>query len=233
MPDENSTTLNPAETQGLGLEAGAAILQKLCKVLGTAIKSQAFGRPEFAKEIQEANKLAGQVDWPALKSAIETEAKASREQNDANLQMRREKLHQTALAAKCAASMGAQSDRVDIFRIEYAGALSVITLGGVEVERSKEADGEKLLAHIRSLRASLEKTPFSREGFFRALKAAHASCRRSGLFGDEFVPVRELHREILLERARASDRFRRNPDPKCIEPYPMHYFPEFALTFIH
>lgn len=135
MPDENNATPNPAEAHGPGLETGAATLQKLCKILGTAIKSRAFGKPEFAKEIQEASKLASQIDWAALKSAIDTEAKASREQNDANLQVRREKLQQAALAAKIPASMGAQSDRVDIFRIEYVGALAVITLGGVEVER--------------------------------------------------------------------------------------------------
>lgn len=232
MPDDNNAAPNPARAQSPDLEAGAATLQKLCKILGTAIKSRAFGKPEFAKEIQEASKLAGQVDWAALKSAIDTEAKASREQNDANLQVRREKLQQTALAAKIPASMGAQADRIDIFRIEYVGALAVITLGGVEVERSKESDGEKLFAHLRSLRASLEKTPFSREGFFRVLKAAHANCRISGSFSDEFVPVRDLHREILLERARASDRFRKNPDPKCIEPYPMHHFVFDLARFI-
>src|SRR5581483_5519451 len=224
MPDENNAIPNSAQAPGQGLEAGAATLQKLCKILGTAIKSRAFGRPEFAREIQEASKLAEQMDWASLKSAIDSEAKVSREQNDANLQVRREKLQQTALAANIPASMGAQTDRVDIFRIEYVGAQAVITLGGVEVERSKESDGEKLFAHLRNLRSSLEKTPFSREGFFRALKAAHASCRMSGSFGDEFVQVRELHREILFARARASDRFRKNPDPKCIEPYPMHYF---------
>lgn len=54
----------------------------------------------------------------------------------------------------------------------------------------------------------------------------------SGGFSDEFVPVRELHREILFERARASDRFRKNPDPKSIEPYPMHYFVFDLARFI-
>src|SRR5205823_8731136 len=108
--DENAPLANSPEVKDAGLEAGAATLQKLCKVLGTAIKSRAFGKPEFAREIQEASKLAGQLDWAALKSAIESDAKASREQNDANLQVRREKLQQTALAAKVPAVMGAQAD---------------------------------------------------------------------------------------------------------------------------
>jgi hypothetical protein len=232
MSDENNAASNPGEGHGSGLEAGAATLQKLCKVLGTAIKSRAFGKPQFAKEIQEASKLAAQVDWAGLKRAIDAEAKTSREQSDANLQVRREKLQQAAQAAKVPAAMGSQTDRVDIFRIEYMGALAIITLGGVEVEKSKESDGEKLFAHLLNLRASLEKTSFSREGFFRVLKAAHASCRMSGSFSDEFVPVRELHREILFERARGSDRFRKNPDPKSIEPYPMHYFVFDLARFI-
>src|ERR1043166_8604141 len=79
MPDENAPLRNSPEVKDSGLEAGAATLQKLCKVLGTAIKSRAFGKPEFGREIQEASKLAGQVDWVALKSAIESEAKACRE----------------------------------------------------------------------------------------------------------------------------------------------------------
>lgn len=232
MSDENTAISNGSDANGAGLESGAATLQKLCKVLGTAIKSRAFGKPEFAKEIQEASRLAGQFDWATLKTAIEIEAKASREQNEANLQMRRERLHQAALVANVPAVMGAQTDRIDIFRIEYVGALAAITLGGVELERSKESDGDKLFTHIRNLRASLEKTPFSREGFFRVLKAAHTSCRISGPFSDEFVPVRDLHREILFERARASDRFRKNPDPKSIEPYPMHYFVFDLARFI-
>lgn len=232
MPDENNPSPDAAGQKAQDLEAGAATLQKLCKILGTAIKSRAFGKPQYAKEIQEASKLAAQVDWATLKSAIDAEAKSSREQNDANLQVRREKLQQAALAAKVPAAMGTQADRVDIFRIEYVGALAVITLGGVEVEKSKESDGEKLFAHLRHLRALLEKTPFNREGFFRVLKAAHASCRMSGTVTDEFVPVRELHREILFERARASDRFRKNPDPKSIEPYPMHYFVFDLARFI-
>lgn len=232
MPDETNATPSPGEAKASSLEAEAAVLQKLSKILGTAIKSRAFGKPGFAKEIQEASKLAAQIDWPGLKAAIDAEAKASREQNDANLQVRREKLQRAALAANIPAAMIGQADRIDIFRVEYVGALAVITLGGVEVERSKESDGENLLAHIRNLRASLEKTPFSREAFFRVLKAAHASCRMSGSFSDEFVPVRELHREILFERARASDRFRKNPDPKSIEPYPMHYFVFDLARFI-
>ena len=111
MSNDQKQPTSTVET-GVPLEAGAAALQKLCKVLGTAIKSRAFERPEFAKQIEEASKLANQVDWVALKAAIDAEAKAYRQKNDANLQVRREKFQQAALAAKVPAAMGAQADRV-------------------------------------------------------------------------------------------------------------------------
>jgi len=224
MSDERTAAINTADAKNAGLEASSALLQKFAKSVGTAVKSRAFGKPDFAKHIEEASKLAGQIDWDALKSAIETAAKAGRELDDANLQARREKLNQAALAAKIPAAMLAQADRIDIFRIEYEGSTAVINLGGVVAERSKESNGEKLCEHIRHLRAVLEKAPFNREGFFKVLKAAHVICRRSGTFSDDFVPIRDLHREILLERARCSDRFRKNPDPRSIEPYPLHQF---------
>ena len=44
------------------------------------------------------------------------------------------------------------------------------------------------------------------------------------VFWDEFVPVRDLHREMLLERARVSERFRKTGEAKNIEPYPLAQF---------
>jgi hypothetical protein len=232
MADDKAVAKNATEVKGMGLEASVAILQKLGKSLGAAVKSRALGKPDFGKQIEEAYKLAGQFDWAALKATIETEAKAVREQQDANLQARREKLHHAAVTANVPASMGAQADRLDIFRIEYEGSVADISLGGATVERLKEVDGDKLFARIRHLRAILEKNPFLRDEFFRMLKAAHVSCLRSGTFSDGFVPIRELHREILFERARSSDRFRKNPDPRSIEPYPLHQFVFDLARFI-
>ena len=109
--------------------------------------------------------------------------------------------------------MGARSDRVDVFRIDYEGSVAVVTFGGVMVERLKESDGEKIFTHVHQLRAKQEQSPFNREAFFKQLKVAYANCRRSESSGDDFIPVRELHREVILERARRSDTFRRNPEP--------------------
>src|SRR5712692_185759 len=100
MPDEKVETKKTAETRLTGLDADASALQKLGKVLGAAVKSRAFGRPDFAKQIREASKLAAQINWPEVKENIEKEASAVRAMGEANLLGRREKLLQSASAAQ-------------------------------------------------------------------------------------------------------------------------------------
>lgn len=224
MPDEKPEAKKTTETHLTGLDADASALQKLSKVLGAAVKSRAFGKPTFAKQIEEASKLAGQINWAEVKGNIEREASAVREKDEANLRGRREKLHQAAHAEKWPAQMGAQFDRIDIFQVEYEGVTAVVKLGGVVCERVKEGDGEKLFARLQQLRSTLEKTPFERESFFKVLKGAHTVCRRAIAGGDEFVPVRDLHREMVLERARNSERFRKSAEPKNIDPYSLPQF---------
>lgn len=224
MADDNTPTHRTPERQLPGLDADASLLNKLAKALAAAVKSRAFERPEYAKQIEEASKLAGQINWNDVKANIDREASVVRERNEANLTSRREKLLQAASAAQWAAQQGSQIDLIDIFQVVYEGAIVVVKLGGVPLERIQETDGEKVFARIRQLRTGLDQNPFHRESFFKLLKAAHAICRRTQLGGDEFVPVRELHREMVLERARSSDLFRKNADLKNIDPYPLTQF---------
>jgi hypothetical protein len=206
-----------------GLDADANVVQRLGKVLVAAAKSRAFGRPEYAKQIEEASRLANQVDWAALKGNIEREAGEFRERVETNLRSRREKLHQAASAAQWHAQMGSQYDRIDIFQVEYEGATAVVKLGGVPYERVKEVDGEKLFARLTELKGALEKAPFRREGFFQQLRGAYSTCLRGGR-SDEFVSVRELHREMVLERARGGEQFRKSGNAKHIEAYGLPQF---------
>lgn len=224
MADDKADTSGTTGMQYPGLEADASILGKLGKTLAAAVKSRAFGRPEFAKQIEEASKLAGQINWNEVKANIDREASAVRTRNEANLSSRREKLLQAASAAKWPGQMGDQLDRVDIFQVQYEGAMAVIRLGGVVLERVNESDGEKLFARLQQLRASLEQTPYLRESFFKMLRDAHTICRFASGGGDEFVPVGELHREMVLEHARHSERFRKSAEPKNIEPYSLPQF---------
>ena len=224
MPDENTETMKTGEMKLPGLEADASALQKLGKLLVAAAKSRAFGRPEYAKQIEEASKLAGQIQWPEVKANIDREASVVRERNEANLSSRREHLLQAAIASKWTLQQGSQFDLIDIFHVFYEGGSVVVKLGGVLLERIHETDGEKVFARLKHLRTGLDQTPFNREGFFNLLKGAHAICRRAQPGGEEFVPVREMHREMILERVRSSDLFRKSGELKNIVPYPLPQF---------
>ena len=224
MADGNLDAQKAAEARPTGLDADANAVQRLGKLLVAAVKSRAFGRPDYAKQIEEASRLANQIDWAALKSTIARQAAEVREREETSLRSRREKLHQAAGAAQWHAQMWSQYDRIDIFQVEYQGTAAVVKLGGVPCERVNEVEGEKLFASLRQLKAAFQQVPFQRETFFRQLRGAYATCRRAGGAGDEFVLVRELHREMVLERARDSERFRKSGEAKTIEDYSLPQF---------
>jgi hypothetical protein len=224
MADDKTTSGKTAELMFPGWENDARLIGKLAKVLSAAVKSKAIGKPDFAKQIEEANRLAAQVNWAEVRGNIEREAKGERERSEANLGSRREKLLQAATAARMAVQQGSQFDLIDIFQIQYEGTAVVVKLGGMPFQRVAETDGEKVFAKLRQLRAGLDQVPFQRETFFKQLKGAHAICRHAQASGDEFVPVRELHREMLFERARNSDRFRKTGEVKSIEDYSLPQF---------
>lgn len=221
MPDRNSESNNEARSGGLDAEANAVL--RLGKVLVAAVKSRASGRPDFVKRIEEAIRLANQIDWATLKANIVREAAEVQERVETNLRSRREKLHQVAGMAQWFGQMGGHYDRIDVFQVEYEGATAVVKLGGVLCERVKEMDGEALFARLKQLKAGLEQATFQRETFFHQLKEAYGTCRRAGT-GDEYVPVGELHREMLLVRARDSERFRKTGDAKDIQAYTLPQF---------
>jgi hypothetical protein len=224
MADEKAASSKPTELMFPGWESDARQLGKLAKVLSAAVKSKAIGKPEFAKQIEEANRLAAQINWAEVRGNIEREAKGEQERIEANLGGRREKLLQAASAAKWVFQQGSQFDLIDIFQVHYEGAAVVVKLGGVPFQRFAETDGEKVFARLKQLRAGLDQVPFQREAFFKQLKGAHAICRHAQSGSDEFVPVRELHREMVFERARNSDRFRKTGEAKSIEAYPLPQF---------
>jgi hypothetical protein len=224
MSDTTKQSNETKESNFSGLEAEASMLQKLAKALKEAAKSEAFGRPEFGKQIEEASRLAERINWPELKATIAKHSAAALERDEENLRGRREKLMQAATAAKWAVQQGGHFDRLDIFQLEYEGTTVVVKLGGVVLERVKEPDGEKLFAHLQQARTGLDKLPFDREDFFKRLKGAHTICRFATMGGDEFVAVRDLHREMVLERVRNSEKFRKSAELKNIDAYPMTQF---------
>lgn len=224
MADEKAVTSRPMDVQFAGWENDARVLAKLAKSLSAAVKSKAFGKPEFAQQIEEASKLANRINWNEVRANIEREANRERVLSEANLSGRREKLLQAATAAGWKVQQGGQFDRVDIFHVQYEGQTVAVKFGGVSFQRVSENDGEKLFARLKQLRAGLDQVPFQRETFFKLLKGAHAICRHAQSGGDGLVPVHELHREMVFERARHSDRFRKTGEAKSIEDYSLPQF---------
>lgn len=88
--------------------------------------------------------FALRLDWPALVQGLENARDKKRKKRDAALPSRREKLLVSARAAAEPFDDSARVVRIGAFRVEIEGESSVIWLGGVEVVRSKEVDGEKL-----------------------------------------------------------------------------------------
>lgn len=224
MADEDAVTNETPEMPLSGWEDDSRILVKLGKILAAAVKSKAIGKPEFAQQIEEASKLVNQINWNEVRANIEREATSERQRNEVNLTRRREKLLHTASAAGWKVQQGGQFDLLDIFHVQYEGPTVVVKLGGVTFQRVTETDGEKLFTRVAQLRAGLDQVPFQREIFFKLLKGAHAICRLAPLGGDDYVLVRDLHREMVLERARTSDRFRKTAEVKGIEEYSLPQF---------
>jgi hypothetical protein len=208
-----------------------AQIKKLTFALAAASKAAAQGRADAGMKLDATLKLAEQLDWPALVEGLKRARDEERSKREVGLQSRREKLLVSARAAGEPFVDGERSVRVGVFRVEFEGESTVVSLGGVDVERTKEVDGERLYKRSKELRAWLEKSPFSRAEFFKQLQASYATCRRAGTT-DEFVSVRDLHRELVLERARTNEAFRKRPEAKNVPDYPLHQFVFDLARFI-
>lgn len=212
-----------ADEQTTDLSQIGAHLKKLAAAVAAAAKATEEDEADTAKDLDTALQLALRMDWPALVQVLENARNKERFKRDAALQSRREKLLVSARTAGEPFDDGARAVRVGVFRVDFEGESAVVCLGGVEVERTKEVDGEKLFNRLKELRATLEQSSFNRVEFFKQLQVSYSTCRRA-VGADEFVSVRDLHRELVLERARTSEAFRKRPEPKNVPAYPLHHF---------
>jgi len=215
----------------IDLAQQAAHLKKLVGTLADEAKARGQGKPDAARKLEEAARLAGQFDWPKFIEALKRACDEDRAQREVSLQSRREKLLQAARAAGESFNESTRAVRVGIFRVVFEGESAVTTLGGVEVERTKETDGEKLFKRLQDLRGQLEHSPFKREAFFKQTKAAYGACCQGGA-RDKFVSIRDLHLELVLARARSHVAFRKRPEPKNVPAYPMYQFVFDLARFI-
>lgn len=206
------------------LQVPLARLKQLVRLVGNADKKRTGELGAARTALAEALRTVEATDWPALHEALKAAHDEIAGKHEAELRVRRETLLKAAQTAGVHTEARERSDRIGVFNVVYEGLNAVVTLGGVRVASLKGTDGNRLFEQLRRLLLSLEQTRFEREDFFRLIKGAYASCRSLGSPGDEFVPLRDLYRELIFERARHSERFCRSPDARNIEPYPLHQF---------
>lgn len=218
--------LKPGDTPASGapLDLWLGHLKRLARLLGDAQKHRSRQPSAAQAALAEAMRVVDTLDWTAVRTVLQKEHDELGEKHSAELQARRETLLKAAEAASVPAEMRSRADRIGIFNVSYEGVQVVVTLGSVRITAWKEADGQRLFERLQKLRQTLEQAPFARETFFKLLKAGYATTRRLGGSGDEFVPLRDLHRELVFERARLSEKFRRSPDPKNLDSYPLFQF---------
>lgn len=196
-------------------------LAKKAKAAGKAVEKRAATAEKTLEAAVQAAKDAG-FEGAALVFA--KEAEELRNAKKTQLAQRREILLARAKDAGVAVKQYEKTDRVDVFELSYPGISVEVTLGGAKVDTIKESDGERVWLAFSKLRENLKQHVFDRKAFFATVKAAWQSVRRLTADGGEYQLVKDVHRELVLERARRSAKFAKIPEPKNIEPYSLAQF---------
>lgn len=212
------------ETANKDLSRVAAKLQALAKHILESAKHQERTPSDRLAKLEEAARLASDINLEECRTMLQAQLDEARQQRTAEIHSRREALLNAARFSGVPTDPGTNGDRIDVFRLSYEGAVVAISFGGVALPKLKETDGAKVLEHLKKLRDTLQQAPFNRESFLKLLKAAYAILRRTAGNADEYVGIRELHREIILEQARRSPKFAKDPDPKHLVAYPLFQF---------
>lgn len=205
--------------------------------LSKAVKSAATARlkhdKKAAKLIEDAAEEAELMDWKKGAEILRNEAVQLQRDQEHALCQRREKL-KTQAQQVGVPFLGYETwDRIGIFDVRYSGLAVTVELGGVKVESFDEADGGRLFKRLQEIHSLLDAQPLDRKQFFQNIKAAYTTVRRRVQGEGDYVLVHEIHRELLLERARHDAKFVQNPDPKNIAPYPLHQFVYDLARFLN
>jgi len=205
--------------------------------LSKAVKAAASARlkrdTKAAKLIEAAAKEVESMDWKKGGEILRNEAVQLQREQEQALRQRRENLKTHAQQAGIPFQGYEAWDRIGIFDVRYSGLAVTVELGGVKVETFDEADGGQLFKRLQEVRSLLDSRPLDRKHFFQDLKAAYTTVRRRSSGEGDYVLVHEIHREMLLERARLESKFVRNPDPKNIAPYPLQQFVYDLARFLN
>lgn len=204
-------------------------LEKLTKQLATlASELAASGKAKTfvqqADDLKKALKAAKEVNWEKLIPLIEEALGAAKADADRQLVERRQKMLEAVKAKGIHYRSESDMDTVDVFKVRYKGAATIIEIAGVEVESLDELDGEKLANAILSLRGRLEKSGLDRSSFFRFVKAAIEHSNAKNPSRDGYVDLGAIYRELLFEHAWSKSSFAKSGSPKHFPDYPFHQF---------
>jgi hypothetical protein len=185
-----------------------------------------------ADDLKKSLKAAKEVNWEKLIPLIEEALGGAKADADRQLGERRQKMLETVKAKCIHYRSESDMDTVDVFKVRYRGATTIIEFAGVEVGSLDELDGEKLANAILLLRGRLEKAGLDRSSFFRFVKTAIEHSNAKNPSRDGYVDLGVIYRELLFEHAWSKSSFAKSGSPKHFPEYPFYQFLWDLAAFI-
>ncbi len=191
----------------------------LGRALKLFIKKGECSDIERYDNLKKALNAARKVLFDDLLIELEREGDEVKRKIDTALDQRREQLLMAAREARIPYKRMTDYDRVGVFKITYKGRKAQLSVGSEKFLILEEADGARLFDAIQEQANVLENEPFSREGYFEALKVALGIARSKGQQKDGGVPVKTLYPYVALARQTQSDQFLKTPVSKRFQDY--------------
>jgi hypothetical protein len=205
-------------------------LASLASELTAAGKAKTF--VQQADDLKKSLKSAKEVDWEKSISQIEDALGIAKAEAEKQLGDRRQKMLEAVKEKGIHYRAEADTDTVDVFKVRYKGATTIIEFAGVEVEILDELDGLKVANAILSLRGRLEKASLDRSSFFRFVKAAIEHSNAKKPTRDGYVELGSIYREVVFEQAWSKSSFAKSASAKNFPEYPFHQFLWDLAAFI-
>lgn len=176
--------------------------------------------PLFEKTI---GALRGVSDSGLIETLEEKKREIQARVEDA-LSLRREDLRRAARDAGWKTDRFQNYDRVGCFRVEYRRARVTMYLGSEKLDGFDEGNGQALFSRIEKAKAALDDFPFSRDGFFAAIKAALSLAKAGNANRDGKTPIRTIYPLTVLARQSLDNAFMKRPEGKNFKDYSLCQF---------
>lgn len=199
-------------------------LDKARKAAGALTKSKEPGLTEALLLLEKTIEALRAVCIDSLLRDLERQRAELSQLADQALARRREDLLHAANTAGWRARRMQDYDHVDCFRINYKQARVTLQLGSEICQTFDEIDGQKVFVRIQEARSELDRFPFSRDVFFRAVKNAIRLAKMQGLDRDGKVAIRRLYPLLVLVRQSNDEAFMKRPGTRNFREYSICHF---------